>query len=224
MKTAIFVVVAAILACFAFATEKHSTKCSLTKHIKKSDWTFDGMRDYKGNRTYERPLPSLHPFTNSTEQEINKQINRELFAHYTYLSMAYHFQRDDISLPSFHKFFMKQAEEEHKHAQLLMDYQNKRGGRIKLNNISKPCEDEWGSGLDAMKAALNLEKDIYVALLGLHGHASEENDPQLTDFIESHFLNEQIDSIAELSKYVNTLKRLGGDGLGEYLFDKHNLA
>ena len=30
----------------------------------------------------------MHPFVRSTEEEINKQINRELFAHYTYLSMV----------------------------------------------------------------------------------------------------------------------------------------
>jgi len=197
------------------------TKCSFVNHIKKTNWKHDGMRDYHGNRVYEQPLPVVSPFTNSTEQEINKQINRELFAHYTYLSMAFHFQRDDIYLPNFAKFFKAQAEEEHKHAQLLMDYQNKRGGRIKLNSIRKPCKDQWGSGLSAMEDALTLEKDIYDALMGLHHHASEMNDAQMQDFIEGNFLGEQIDSIQQLSKYVNTLKRLGG-GMGEYLFDKHN--
>jgi len=218
---AVFVVIAAVHADENSVKEK--AKCSFAKHIKRNNWKFDGMRDYKGKKVYEQPLPVVSPFSNSTEQEINKQINRELFAHYTYLSMAFHFQRDDINLPNFAKFFHKQAEEEHKHAQLLMDYQNKRGGRIKLNSIRKPCKDEWGSGLAAMEEALTLEKDIYDALMGLHQHASDLNDAQMTDFVESNFLNEQIDSIQQLAKYVNTLKRLG-EGIGEYLFDKHNLA
>jgi len=199
------------------------SKCSFVNHIKKTHWKHDGMRDYKGKRVYEQPLPVVSPFTNSTEEELNKQINRELFAHYTYLSMAFHFQRDDIYLPNFAKFFKAQAEEEHKHAQLLMEYQNKRGGRVKLNSIRKPCKDEWGTGLDAMEEALILEKDIYDALMGLHNHASEMNDAQMQDFLEANFLGEQIDSIQQLSRYIGTLRRLGG-GMGEYLFDKHNFS
>jgi len=222
MRNLAFVTLAtfAFMACIAFSEQK----CSLTKHIKESHWDFDGMRDYRGERTYKRPLPVVSPFTNDTEQEINKQINRELFAHYTYLSMAYHFERDDINLPGFHKFFKKQSEEEHKHAQMLMEYQNKRGGRVKFNNIKKPCKDEWGNGLDAMREALFLEKDVYTALMGLHTTASDLKDAQMTDFLESNFLGEQIESIKELSNYVATLERLKGDPLGEYLFDKQTLG
>ena len=32
---------------------------------------------------------------------------------------AYHFDRDDIKMPGFHKFFLKMAEEEHEHAQMV---------------------------------------------------------------------------------------------------------
>jgi len=224
MRSSVFFVLAvlAFMACIVFSENK--PRCHFSRHIRKSNWKFDGMRDFRGERTYTRPLPVVSPFTNGTQEELNKQINRELFAHYTYLSMAYHFQRDDIHRPGFYMFFKKQSEEEHKHAQLLMEYQNKRGGRIKFNNIKKPCKDEWGSGLEAMREALYLEKDIYTALMGLHANASEQNDFQLTDFIESHFLGEQIDSIYELSNYVSTLDRLKDNPLGEYLFDQQTLG
>ena len=43
----------------------------------------------------------------------------------------------------------------------------------------KPCKDHWGSGLDAMKDALALEKDVYQALLDLHKTASNNDDPQV---------------------------------------------
>ena len=41
-----------------------------------------------GNNATDSRLPNVAPFNTMSEAEINKQINRELFAHYTYLSMV----------------------------------------------------------------------------------------------------------------------------------------
>ena len=49
-----------------------------------------------------------------------------------------------------------------------MKFQNQRGGRIVLQNIKKPEKDDWGSGLDAMMAALTLERNVNQSLLDLH--------------------------------------------------------
>ncbi|XP_067057630.1 uncharacterized protein [Acropora muricata] len=161
-------------------------RCSLKKHKEfyedNPKWVPSLKTDINGNPADANPLPFVAPFLNDTSGEINKQINRELFAHYTYLSMAMHFDRDDINLPGFHKFFKESAEEEMEHAQKLMKYQNMRGGRVKLHNIHKPCTDEWGNGLSAMKTALGLEKEVYESLLLLHSIASQENDPQAFHF------------------------------------------
>ena len=54
----------------------------------------------------------------------------------------------------------KAAKEEYEHAQKFMEFQNNRGGRILLKDIKKPEKEEWGSGLDAMKSALELEKQV----------------------------------------------------------------
>jgi len=157
------------------------------------------------------------------EAGINKQINLELFASYVYHSMAWYFDRDDVALPGFHKFFKKSSEEEREHAEKLMKYQNKRGGRIVLKAIEKPDADEWGSGLDAMQAALALERNVNQVLLELHKVATAHNDPHLTDFLEGEYLKEQVESIKELSGYITQLKRCG-PGLGEYMFDKETLG
>ena len=41
-----------------------------------------------------------------------------------------------------------------------MKYQNKRGGRIVLQDVQKPAKDSWGTGLDALQVILarNLKK------------------------------------------------------------------
>ena len=50
--------------------------------------------------------------------------------------------------------------------------------------------------------------------------------PQLQDFLDSEFLGEQVESIKELSNYINTLKRMEKQNyaLGEYQFDKVTLG
>lgn len=156
------------------------------------------------------------------EAGVNKQINLELYASYCYQSMSFYFSRDDVALPGFAKYFKKASDEEREHAEKFMTQQNKRGGRIVLQNIQKPEKDEWGSGLEAMQAALNLEKNVNQALLDLHGLADSHNDYQFSDWLEGHFLQEQVDAIKELSDYITNLKRVG-TGLGEYMFDKETL-
>ncbi|PVD28424.1 hypothetical protein C0Q70_11011 [Pomacea canaliculata] len=161
-------------------------------------------------------------YHSESEAGINRQINMELYASYCYLSMAYYFDRDDVALKGFHKYFKKMSDEEREHAEKLMEFQNKRGGRIVLQDVKKPDRDEWGTGLDAMQVALSLEKSVNQALLDLHEVASNHKDAQMTDFLEGEFLQEQVKSIKELGDHITNLKRVG-PGLGEYMFDKETL-
>jgi len=158
-----------------------------------------------------------------SEAGVNKQINMELQASYVYLSMAFYFDRDDVALPGFSKFFKEQSDEERTHAQKLMKYQNERGGRIVLQDISRPSVDDWESGLKAVESALELEKTVNQSLLDLHAVATSHTDVQMCDFIETHFLTEQVESIKQLSDYVTQMKRCG-TGLGEFMFDKETFS
>lgn len=63
---------------------------------------------------------------------MNEQINIEYTISYVYHALHSYFARDNVGLPGFAKFFSEASEEERGHAQLLMDYQVKRGGRVEL--------------------------------------------------------------------------------------------
>jgi len=89
-----------------------------------------------------------------------------------------------------------------------------------LQQLAKPTQDEWSSPLEAVSAALELEK---TTLLNLHKIAGERTDPQLCDFLESNFLEEQVHAIKELAEMVTKLKR-AGSGLGEHILDKELLT
>ncbi|XP_030767288.1 soma ferritin-like [Sitophilus oryzae] len=158
-------------------------------------------------------------FHKDCEDAINKQINMELFASYSYLSLAFYFNRDDVALQGHYKYFKEASEEEREHAYKLMEYMNKRGGRIILTEISAPNKQEWGTSIEAMHAALELEKTVNESLLNLHSVASGHMDVNLCDFLETNYLQEQVDAIKEIADHVTNLKRVG-EGLGVYLFDQ----
>ena len=90
-----------------------------------------------------------------------------------------------------------------------MEYQNMRGGIVKLNNIcvreinlEKPNDI-----LDSFKLALELEKYINQKLLDLHKVSDSNHDPQFCDYIEGNFLNEQVESISQISKIISVFRK-----------------
>jgi len=163
-----------------------------------------------------RPRQNFHE---DCECAINNQINMELYASYTYMSMAFYFDQDDVAFKNIKKYFLKASEEEREHAMKLMEYQNMRGGRIVLKDITKPEKAEWGNIAQAFSAALELEKRVNQSLLDMHKVAGERGDPQLCDFLETHYLEEQVKAIKELSDHLTNIERVG-TGLGEFIFNK----
>ena len=71
-----------------------------------------------------------------------------------------------------------------------------------------------------MEVALLIEKNLNQAFLDLHGLGSASADPHLCDFLENHFLGEEVKLIKKLGDHLTNLCRLAGPhaGLGEYLF------
>ncbi|GKE27653.1 ferritin-3, chloroplastic, partial [Tanacetum coccineum] len=132
---------------------------------------------------------------------------------YVYHAMYAYFDRDNVALKGLAKFFKESSEEEREHAEKFMEYQNKRGGKVKLQSIIMPLSEfdheEKGDALYAMELALSLEKLTNEKLLNLHEVASRNNDVQLADFVESEFLGEQVEAIKKISEYVAQLRRIG---------------
>ena len=67
--------------------------------------------------------------------------------------------RDDIALHGFAKRFKEAAHEEHEHAEKLIDYQNRRGGRVVFKEIAKPSVDEWGTAIEVSESIREKERE-----------------------------------------------------------------
>lgn len=57
---------------------------------------------------------------------------------------GFYFSRDDVALPGFSHFFKENSEEEREHAEKLLSFQNKRGGRIFLQDVKVSLDQRTG--------------------------------------------------------------------------------
>ncbi|XP_032448851.1 ferritin light chain-like [Lynx canadensis] len=164
-------------------------------------------------------------YTTEVEAAVNRLVNMHLWASYTYLSLGFYFDRDDVALEGVGHFFRELAEEKREGAECLLKMQNQSSGRALFLDVQKPSQDEWGKTLDAMEAALLLEKNFNQGLLDLHALGSARADPHLCDFLENHFLDEEVKLIKKMGDHLTNLRRLSDPQaeLGEYLFERLTL-
>jgi len=161
-------------------------------------------------------------YAQELEFAVNEQINIEYNMSYVYHSMSSYFNRDNVALPGLANYFRDSSLEERGHAQMLMDFQAVRGGRVKLAHITAPESNYAGNGksdaLHAMELALSLEKLNFQKLKDLHSVADKAGDAQATDFVEA-MLEEQVKGVKSVADYVAQLRRVG-DGHGVWHWDQ----
>ncbi|XP_037786771.1 soma ferritin-like isoform X2 [Penaeus monodon] len=180
------------------------------------DPEFNGEDNYFGNSVTPASR-CRHNYHERTENAINRQINLFLHVGYVYNSMAHHFGRCDVALPGFNTFFKQMAQEQREKSESLMAYQNLRGDWSPRREGGGG--HGWGTGLEAMHHALELEKSVNQALLELHMVALQHEDIHAATLIQTNFINPQVEKIFTISQYITNLERVG-PGLGEYMFDK----
>ncbi|PWA94073.1 ferritin-3 protein [Artemisia annua] len=135
---------------------------------------------------------------------------------YVYHAMYAYFDRDNVALKGLAKFFKDFSKEKRGQAEKFMEYQNKRGGKVKLHPILMPVSEfhnqEKGDASHAMELALSLEKLTNEKLLHVHEVGNKNNDVHLAHFVKTEFLGEQ-----KISEYVAQLRRVGkGHGVWHF--------
>lgn len=185
---------------------------------------FNKLDDDNNSTAYYFSELAAQNLSHVTVNLINNQIAAELGASQVYLAMYAFFSRADVAYRGFSKFFMAASNEEREHGLMLLNYLNERGGKVHLKSVDTPTQREWlcenskkPSPLEALKAAHQLERKINGMLLALH---ENKEDPHLQDYLEAHFLNEQVESIKKLSDWITVLRRLKDSSFGIHQFDE----
>ncbi|XP_066941800.1 ferritin, heavy subunit-like [Macrobrachium rosenbergii] len=158
-------------------------------------------------------------FHEDCEAALNNHINLQLHISYVFTNLSHHFARDDVALPGFSKYFEEASRVANNHAETLMKYQNKRGGRLELQNISAQIFKVQNDALPNVVNALDMQKKVNKHLLEVRQKASDKGDSHMCHIIDDHILVKHVDTIKELGYMITKLKRVGS-GFGLYIFDK----
>ncbi len=141
------------------------------------------------------------------EAAINKQINHELMAAYSYLAISAWFEQENLT--GFASWFMQQRQEELEHAQRLYQYQLNRGGKVALEALPKP-KATFTTALAAFKASFELEKANTRAINALYQLAKAEDDFATLSHLQ-WFLDEQVEEEKTMSESIALLELAGKD-------------
>ena len=149
-------------------------------------------------------------------EEINKQINAELFSAYLYLSMASYFE--DRNLGGMAHWMHKQAAEEYEHAMKFWTYLFDQGEKVTLQAIDKP-QTEFGGVKAVFQETLDHEKKVTALIHNLYDIAVKDKDYASQHMLD-WFITEQVEEEKTATDILAALDILGEKGNGLYLFDK----
>ena len=147
---------------------------------------------------------------------LNKQINKEIYSAYLYMSMSAYSQY--IGLKGFANWFMVQYNEEMEHAMKIYTYVNDHGEQVKLMAIDEPLVG-FESPMDMFEKTLDHEKFITKSINELVDLAIAEKDHATGIFLQ-WFVTEQIEEEGNDNDIINQLKLIGDNGNGLIMLDK----
>ncbi len=150
------------------------------------------------------------------QEALNGQINAELSAFYTYLSMSAYFETQGY--PGFAAWMRHHSDEEMVHAMKIYDYIIDRRSAVKLQSISAP-RIEWNTPLEVVKDALTHEQYVTRLINDLVALAREERDYATDSFLQ-WFVDEQVEEEQIVDEIIQDLEHIGDFGPGLYMLDR----
>ena len=138
---------------------------------------------------------------------INKQINAELSASYSYLAMSA--WCDHTNFTGCAKWFRLQSQEEYAHAMRLFDFVLARGGKVALAPLAGP-RVEYGSVAEVFETAYKQEQTVTAQINSLY-EVAFANKAFDTVVQTEWFVNEQVEEEKNMREIVAKLRMIGDD-------------
>jgi ferritin len=153
------------------------------------------------------------------EAALNRQINREFYSAYLYLSMSAYFET--VSLKGFAKWMRVQANEEWTHGEKIYDYVIARGGRVSLEGIEAP-KAKWASAGKVFEDVYAHEQKVTGMINALVDLALKEKDHATFEMLQ-WFVKEQVEEEEHASEILAQIK-IVGDITGHLFCLDHHLG
>ena len=154
--------------------------------------------------------------SSAVQDNMNQQINAEFYSAYLYLSMAAHFEGENLR--GMAHWMQIQAKEEAGHAMKFFKFIVERGGRVTLTAIAAPATT-WDSPQAIFDAVYKHERHVTSLINKLVDLAIAEKDHASGVFLQ-WFVNEQVEEEANASEILHQIKVLGDSKPGLFMLDR----
>ena len=154
--------------------------------------------------------------SNTINEILNEQINKEFYSGYLYLSMSAHLK--ELGLNGFASWTKIQAKEEVEHGLKIFDYLINCNSFVTLKQIRTP-EFEFQGILSIFNHIYEHEQCITRAVMTIAQKAEEENDRTTLNFMD-WFIFEQNEEEEAVKNIIKRLELFGEDKVALYLMDK----
>ena len=144
--------------------------------------------------------------SSSTYAELlSEQVGHEFAASQQYIAIAVWADAQD--LPQLAARFYQHSLGERNHAMMMVQYMLDRGLKAEIKEIPAP-RGEFDGPVDALKLALEQEKEVTEQIEALFQAARAESDPLGEQFM-LWFLREQVEEVANMDTLVTIAERAG---------------
>jgi ferritin len=166
------------------------------------------------------------------EFDLQSYANDHISRSFDYLLMSTHFGNYEQSREGFEKLFRKLSDSTWDDAIHLIKYITKRGGKMNFSarKLDEPQDNTSELyELGALARGLDTQKKLAEEAFDVHGRSTRRleghHDPEVSSYLEEHFLHRHAENIRQLSGYANDLKRLLSENkqssLSLFLFDEY---
>ncbi|KAL8579037.1 hypothetical protein ACOMHN_035976 [Nucella lapillus] len=172
------------------------------------------------------------------QQSASPQLLNNLMSSYLnlsnhYLPMAYFFDRADVQLPGFHRYFLHLWQRTQDQARTIMAYVNRRGGWIDMTDLPRPGitellhlgQESGHVGLVAMETAVTMERESHSHILYLLEllEKPKNHDPHMMHTVENTYMADKVKIIKELTDYITQLRAFQQSGEDDYRLGEYEL-
>jgi len=146
----------------------------------------------------------------------NRQINRELYSAYLYMSMAAYFE--SIHMKGFAHWMQAQVQEELTHAMRMFDYLANRDTRIELQPIEAPPIN-WPNPVKVFDDTLTHERAVTGMINDLVRASLSAGDQDAVLFLK-WYVDEQVEEEEHATEALAKTRRAQGDDEAMLLLDR----
>lgn len=153
--------------------------------------------------------------SNTINEILNEQINKEFYSGYLYLSMSANMK--ELGLRGFASWLKIQAREEVEHGLKIFDYLIDRNSFVTLKQIKTP-DFEFNGVLSVFNHIYEHEKEITRSIMAIAQKAEEECDRTTLNFID-WFISEQVEEEVVIKNIIKRLELFGDDKVALFMMD-----